>query len=194
MAYGHSWVDGDGASSPSSCFASRVAAELGLELDNRGVGGSNSTGTAALMAATPPPPASLYVLMTGLNDVRLGGESPSSAQPYAVSVRRILTAFRWASPSALVVAVMQPYLLDFSLYEPHNRGSNQLIDQFNGVLRRAAAEYSRVALAEADDWDPETMLDVDTVHPNDAGHASLARAVVRDVQGRPRSIKLTKLT
>nr|WP_245192332.1 SGNH/GDSL hydrolase family protein [Arthrobacter pigmenti] len=177
MAYGHSWVDGDGASSPSSCFTSRAAVELRLELDNRGVGGSNSTGTAALIAATPPPPASLYVLMTGLNDLRLGGESPSSARGYAAALQRIFTAIRRASPSALVVAVMQPYLLDFSLYAPHNLGSNSLIDQYNSVLRRAAAEYSRVALAEADDWDPETMLSADTVHPNDAGHASLARAV-----------------
>ncbi|MFJ5862592.1 SGNH/GDSL hydrolase family protein [Pseudarthrobacter sp. NPDC092439] len=179
VSYGHSWIDGDGASAPETCLAARVAAGLGLELDNRGVGGSSSTGTAGLVLADPPPPAALYLLMTGLNDLRLAGQSASALADYAESLRTVLGAVRTAAPEALVVAVVQPPLLDFSLYPPHNQGSNILVDTYNEALRQAIAGNSQAVLAEAPDWDAATMLDDDTVHPNDAGHACLARAVLR---------------
>lgn len=178
VSYGHSWVDGDGASSDRSSFAAVAARQLGLDVDNRAVGGSGSTATAELVASNPPPRAPLYVVMTGLNDLRLFGADPLALSGYSAALRRILTTLRRTSPNSLTVAVAQPYLVDFSLHPPHNRGSNTLIDEYNSVLRRSCAEYSRVALAEADDWDAALMLDDDTVHPNDAGHACLARAVV----------------
>ncbi|MFX1818583.1 SGNH/GDSL hydrolase family protein [Pseudarthrobacter sp. CC4] len=179
LAYGHSWVDGDGATSRSACLAARVARELGLELDNRGVGGSSSTGTAALVRQDPPRPARLYLVMTGLNDLRLGGDSASVLADYEASLRTVFDAFRLAAADALVVAFAQPHLLDFSLYAPHNLGSNGLVDTYNGVLRQVAADYPRVVVAEATDWDARTMLDPDTVHANDAGHECLARAAIR---------------
>ncbi|HEU4667746.1 MAG TPA: SGNH/GDSL hydrolase family protein [Arthrobacter sp.] len=178
VAYGHSWVDGDGALSPEACLAAQTAAALGLALDNRGVGGSSSTGTAALVQADPPPPARLYLLMTGLNDLRLGGDAASALEDYRAALRTILDACRRASPDALLVAIIQPHLLDFSLYAPHNLGSNALVDTYNGMLRQVAAEYPQVVVAEATDWDAATMLDADTVHANGAGHSCLARAVV----------------
>ena len=181
VSYGHSWIDGDGASAPGARLSARVASGLGLELDNRGVGGSSSTGTAALVRADPPPPAALYLLMTGLNDLRLAGDSASGLADYAASLRTVLGAFRQAAPDALVVAVAQPPLVDFSLYAPHNLGSNTLVATYNAALRQAVATHPLAVLAEARDWDAATMLDEDTVHPNDAGHACLARAVVRVV-------------
>lgn len=176
VSYGHSWVDGDGASSAGACLAALTAQGLGLELDNRGVGGSSSTGTAALVRADPPPSAALYLLMTGLNDLRLGGDSPSAIQQYRASLHTVLAAFRRASPDSPVVAIAQPYLLDFSLHAPHHRGSNELVDAYNGELRRIAAQYPQVVVAEPAGWDAGTMLDEDTVHPNDAGHRCLASA------------------
>ena len=178
VSYGHSWIDGDGASGPASCLAARVAAGLGLDLDNRGVGGSSSTGTAALVQADPPPGADLYLLMTGLNDLRLGGDTPSYLGQYADALRTVLAGFSEAAPDALVVAIAQPHLLDFSLHAPHNRGSNALVDTYNELLRRVAGEYSQVVVAEAAGWNAATMLDADTVHPNDAGHQCLAGAAV----------------
>jgi lysophospholipase L1-like esterase len=179
VSYGHSWVDGDGASGPASCLAVQVAASLGLKLDNRGVGGSSSTGTAALVQAVPPPSAALYLLMTGLNDLRLGGDSASSLDQYTGALRTILAAFSHAGPAALVVVLAQPHLLDFSLHAPHNLGSNALVNTYNAELQRVAAEYPQVVVAEAAGWNAPTMLDEDTVHPNDAGHGCLARAAVR---------------
>lgn len=178
VSYGHSWVAGDGASFSRSSFAELAASQLGFALDNRAVGGSGSTATAELVASNPPPQAPLYVVMTGLNDLRLHGEESFALSAYSGALRRILTALRRTSPNSLVVAVAQPYLVDFSLYPPHNRGTNTLIDEYNSVLRRTCAEYSRAAPAEADDWEAALMLSDDTVHPNDAGHACLARAVI----------------
>jgi lysophospholipase L1-like esterase len=178
VSYGHSWVDGDGASSTAASLAARVARELELELDNRGVGGSSSSGTAALVAADPPPPAVLYLLMTGLNDLRLGGDAASAVQGYCDALEAIFGAFTRAAPGAVVVALAQPHLLDFSLHAPHNRGSNALVDAYNRELRRIAAGHPNVRVAEAADWDPDAMLDADTVHANDAGHHCLARAAV----------------
>ncbi len=179
VSYGHSWVDGDGASGPASCLAARVAARLGLELDNRGVGGSSSTGTAALVRDTPPPPAALFLLMTGLNDLRLGGDAASSLEQYTAALRTVLAAFSHAAPDTLVVALAQPPLLDFSLHAPHNQGSHALVATYNAELRRVAAEFPQVVVAEAAGWNAVTMLDEDTVHPNDAGHSCLARAAIR---------------
>lgn len=179
VSYGHSWVDGDGASSPASRAAAKIAAVLGLELENRGVGGSSSTGTAALVQANPPPPATLYLLMTGLNDLRLSGDSASALGGYAAALRTVLDAFRRAAPEALVVAIAQPPLRDFSLHAPHNQGSNALVDRYNEELRRVGSEFRQVVVAEAADWDAGSMLDPDTVHPNDAGHRCLATAAVR---------------
>ena len=176
VSYGHSWVDGDGASSREACLAAQTAALLGLRLSNRAVGGSSSTGTAALVHATPPPQAHLYLLMTGLNDLRLGGDSEQSFHDYSAALRTIFAAFAASSPGARVVAIAQPHLLDFSLHAPHNRGSNILVDIYNGELRRVAANYPGVLVAEAADWSAHTMLDPDTVHPNDSGHRCLARA------------------
>ncbi|WP_299166498.1 SGNH/GDSL hydrolase family protein [uncultured Arthrobacter sp.] len=184
VSYGHSWVAGDGASFSRTSFAALAARELELALDNRAVGGSSSTATAELVVSSPPPPAPLYVVMTGLNDLRLHGEESFALSGYSGVLRRILTALRRTSPNSLVVAVAQPYLVDFSLYPPHNRGNNQLVDDYNSVLRRASAEYSFVALAETDHWDAELMLHEDTVHPNDAGHACLAQAVLHAVASR----------
>jgi lysophospholipase L1-like esterase len=179
VAYGHSWVDGDGASSRAAGFAALAARELGLILDNRGVGGSGSSATAELVASDPPPAAVLYVVMTGLNDLRLHGEDPAALNMYAAALRRILRTLQRTAPQSAVLILAQPHLVEFGLHAPHNRGSNQLIERYNAVLKQCAAEYPQALVVEADGWDARRMLDDDTVHPNDAGHACLARAVVR---------------
>ena len=181
VSYGHSWVDGDGASSAEASLAHRTARLLGLELDNRGVGGSNSTGTAALVTGDPPPPADLYLLMTGLNDLRLGGDAPPAIDAYCGALTAIFDAFTRVAPTAAVVALAQPHLLDFSLHAPHNKGSNALVDAYNHELRRIAASHPKVRVAEAADWEADSMLADDTVHPNDAGHRCLAQAAAAAV-------------
>jgi lysophospholipase L1-like esterase len=179
LSYGHSWIDGDGASSPGSSVAALVSRRLDLELDNRAVGGSSSTATADLIRADPPPQARMYLLMTGLNDLRLGGGSPAFFRSYSAALETILGAFRTTAPGALTLVVAQPQLLDFSRHAPHHHGSNTLVGRYNAELRRIAGRFSGVLVVEANGWDPQSMLDDDTVHPNDSGHACLAEATVR---------------
>jgi len=181
-AYGHSWIDGDGASDPARCLVEVAAGQLGLPADNRGVGGSLSTATAELVRARPPGPSSVFVLMTGLNDARLHGPSPAARDAYATALEVILTTFRAVSPDAVVIAVEQPYLGNYSLHAPHNQGSDAILDAYNATLRQVAAGRSRTSVATVAGWDRRSMLSDDTVHPNDAGHAQMAGAVVRAVR------------
>ena len=177
-AYGHSWVAGEAATSVSRGFVETAARMLGLTADNRGVGGSHGEDTAAVLSAQPVPPSSLFVVMTGLNDARRDGGSAAALARYASALQTIFDLLGRADPDSLIIAVAQPSLLDYSLHPPHDRGSNEILDAYNDELRDVAKRHFRVVIAEVDEWDPTTMLDADTVHPNDAGHAELARAVV----------------
>lgn len=178
-AYGHSWVAGDGASRPSSRFVDLAARRLGYVPTNLGVGGSASTDTADQLTRQPPPPSELYVVMTGLNDARRYGASSEPIESYAAALQAIFDTLTRATPAARVIVMVQPHLLDYSLHEPHNSGSDQILDAYNEQLRAVASRSAHVLLATVPDWVAATMLDEDTVHPNDAGHAALARAVVR---------------
>ncbi|WP_248764178.1 SGNH/GDSL hydrolase family protein [Pseudarthrobacter sp. SSS035] len=183
VSYGHSWIAGDGATTAANCLVQCAARRLGFEPENRGVGGSLSTATATLLVEDPPPPASVYVVMTGLNDLRFGGESAESLERYSEALDSIFSAFHRADPDAAIVAVEQPHLVDFRLHAPYDRGSNELVDIFNEELRSVAATHRRVVVAEVEGWDSASMLDPDTVHPNDAGHNFLADVVTSAMMG-----------
>lgn len=176
-AYGHSWVQGAGATTVENRLVEVTARELGLQPCNLGVGGSSSTGTAELLAHQPPPVAELYLLMTGLNDARLHGTDPAGLAAYSVALDVILRALRSAGPEARIIAVQQPHLLDYSQYTPHDQGSSDIVDRYNEQLRRSCAAPADVITTTVPQWDAESMLAADTVHPNDAGHAQIGRAV-----------------
>jgi len=144
-AYGHSWVQGDGATVPGNRLVEVAARELGLQACNLGVGGTSSIETAALLAVRPPP-AELYLLMTGLNDARLHGEDPAGLDAYTRALDIILGALGAVSPSSRVVAVEQPHLLDYSLHSPHDRGASDIVDRYNDRLRRSCAGRPDVAV------------------------------------------------
>ena len=78
----------------------------------------------------------------------------------------------------LVLALEQAYVCDYAGYAPFHRGSDAVIDAYNATLRQVASRHSAVVVA-IPDWNVDTMVAVDGVHPNDAGHRHLARAVVR---------------
>lgn len=130
------------------------------------------------MTEEPPPRAAIYLLMTGLNDARLHGASPVAAQEYAASISRILRAFHEANPDALTIVVEQPHLIDYSLYPPHNRGSDPAVDLYNEILKRAAEADPNTLYVRTPAWNAPTMLSPDTVHPNNSGHIYLAHEVV----------------
>lgn len=76
VAYGHSWVAGGSASSPRLCLVEIAARLMGMTPKNLGVSGSSSDHTAELVRRDGVPVAPTYLLMTGLNDVRMRGEDP----------------------------------------------------------------------------------------------------------------------
>lgn len=189
VAYGHSWIDGDGASGPDRNLVSVAAARLGLIAVNRGVGGSRSVETALVVDAEPPPPATRAVLlMTGLNDGRFSGGAGDALAAYADAVDTVLTTVRRAAPTAAVAVVEQPHLVDYSRYHPYDNGSDAVLDAYNAALRRVAAAHPGTLLVRVPGWDPLTMLDDDTVHPNDLGHAEIATAVAARF-GRPGTVQ-----
>ncbi|MBA3524971.1 MAG: SGNH/GDSL hydrolase family protein [Geodermatophilaceae bacterium] len=182
VAYGHSWVQGDGASRPERAFVDVAARELGVVATNLGVGGTASADVHSRLRGEPAPVSRQYLVMTGLNDARLHGASPEALESYAVALLAIFRAFHGANPAGRTVAVEQPHLIDYSLYPPHNRGSDAVVDAFNVRLRAVASTSPWVVLATVSGWNPTTMLSADTVHPNDAGHRELARAVIDAVE------------
>lgn len=182
-AYGHSWAYGTGAtrSDPTRRdlgFAALAARDLGLRHDDRAQSGSLSIETASLVTSESPLPASLVVLLTGLNDARLNGTSATGRGAYAAALGVILDAFQQASPDAFVLALEQPYVGNYAGYAPFDRGSDAVIDAYNATLRQVASRHAAVVVAITG-WNVDTMVAVDGVHPNDAGHRHLAQAVVR---------------
>jgi lysophospholipase L1-like esterase len=177
-AYGHSWVGGAGATREDRGFVEVAARGLGMRPDNRGVGGSLSTDTSDGLTREPAPASECYVVMTGLNDARLYGLGHGAIEAYAAALESIFVALASATSGASTIAVEQPPLLDYSGYEPHNRGSNDVLDAYNRQLREVASRFPAVHLATVTGWDATTMLDEDNVHPNDRGHAAVAAAVV----------------
>ncbi len=181
--YGHSWVQGAGASGPQRRLVNRAARGLGLQVDNRGVGGSLSIQTAELVARDVPPASSAYLVMTGLNDVRLYGESAGAMGELRDALDSILGALRAASRAAPVAVVEQPYLLDYTSHPPHDHGSDELVDRCNAVLRVVAGRHRGTVVVPVHRWDRLGMLADDAVHPNDDGHAEVADAVVVALRG-----------
>ena len=113
---------------------------------------------------------------------RLHGCSSNALESYTAALRAIFGAFERANPTALTIGVEQPHLADYSLHAPHDRGADDVIDLYNQRLRAVASRRPLCVIAVASGWDARTMLAADTVHPNDAGHAELARAVIRAMQ------------
>jgi lysophospholipase L1-like esterase len=181
-AYGHSWVFGTGSSRRDRGFSALTARVLRLRHDDRAVSGSLSMETARIVASNPPPPASLFLLMTGLNDARLNGHAPAAREAYADALALLFRAFHQASPAAAVLALEQPYVRDYTGYEPFHRASDAVIDAYNATLRQAASRHSCARVVAIKGWEVDTMVSADGVHPNDAGHWHLAQAVIRAVR------------
>ncbi|WP_433167093.1 SGNH/GDSL hydrolase family protein [Kribbella sp. CA-247076] len=183
-AYGHSWVYGTGARAHSEGFAVLAARELGLDLNNHAASGSLSTETARLVTAQAPEPADVFVVMTGFNDARLYGAAPAGRRQYEDSLEVLFRALHKADPKALLLAIEQPYVEDYSGHSPYDRATDTILDQYNAVLRAVVTALPFAATVVVDGWDARTMIAPDNVHPNDDGHAVLARAVVRAARER----------
>jgi lysophospholipase L1-like esterase len=177
--YGHSWVAGEAASRPQRRLSDLAAAGLGMAPVNLGVGGSSTVETASLVSRHGVVRAEAYLVLTGLNDARLHGTDPAALHAYSSALETVVTACEAAAPDAVVLLVQQPPLLDYRGYPPHDKGSPSAVDAYNRRMALAADRHRQAVLVHVDGWEPTTMLDDDTVHPNDLGHAAIAAASVR---------------
>ena len=177
--YGHSWVAGEAASRPERSLSDLAGARLGMTPINLGVGGSSTLEAAALVSRCGVVRAEAYLILTGLNDARLHGTDPAALDAYSSAMETVVTACEASGPDAVVLLIEQPPLLDYSGYPPHDQGSLPALDAYNRRLALVADRHRQAVLVHVDGWDPAAMLDDDTVHPNDRGHATLAAAAVR---------------
>jgi lysophospholipase L1-like esterase len=169
-------VTGSGASSPATRFVNVALSGLDKRwVDNRGVSGSTATDLATMLGASPPAQRAVYVVMIGNNEMRLNGMDGTAQAAYSTALDTIFAALRAAGPTSRIIAVPQPYLANYSLFSPYNNGSDAVVDAYNARLATAVAAVDGV-MANPNLWDKATML-ADGLHPNDSGHAELARAV-----------------
>ena len=183
VLYGHSWVAGEAASRPERRLSDLVAAHLGMTPVNAAIGGSSASQTAALVRRDGVVHGEAYLILAGLNDARLHGTDPTALDAYSSALETVVTACETAAPDAVVLLVEQPPLLDYSRYPPHDQGSAAALAAYNRRMGLTAERHRRAVLVHVDGWDPTTMLDDDTVHPNDLGHATLAGAATRAYVG-----------
>lgn len=186
-AYGHSWVEGAGASDASRSFVQLVAGRLRVPWRNHGVGGSSTEETAAVVSSRCRSNNDLNLVMTGLNDCRLNGGSRSSESAYARSLSAIFNSLD-GSGGVTTLAIAQPHLASYSMHAPYDRGSSQSIDRYNAILHSVASGYP-TSVVRLPKWDSLTMLDPDTVHPNDLGHRTIADAVLLNLSRRFGSLR-----
>ena len=110
------------------------------------------------MAANPPPAASLFVLMTGLNDARRYGRHRAARTAYADAVSQVLGAFSRAGPAAAVLALEQPYIRDYSGYDPFHRASDAVVDAYNATLRQAVSPHPSARVVAIKGWAVDAMV------------------------------------
>lgn len=110
VAYGHSWVAGDGATRPERRLVDVAALRMGLTPVNLGIGGSSSGQTADLVRREGAAPADAYLIVTGLNDARLHGGDPAALEAYAGALDVVVGGCAATSPESVTLVVRQPPL------------------------------------------------------------------------------------
>jgi lysophospholipase L1-like esterase len=177
FVYGHSMAADTAVPAPWSHF---VAAELGLPLVNRAMGGDIARQTAlrAGVHRGRPGTGDLVLVHTGLNDVMRYGNDPALPARYGATLRTI--ADRLGSAGATVHVLADVVQLRWDHHPPMDNGSAEA----NAAIRAEA-----LALPGAIDllpgWDPATMVLPDGIHPNEAGQAQLTRVILDALRADP---------
>jgi lysophospholipase L1-like esterase len=177
---------GNGYFSLVRAFVTARYPDLGLEWENRGVGGDT---TRHLMARWEEDVVALQPdwlsVKIGINDVwRKHGAKAHEAVPideYEANLRQLLTRAVDATGCKLIIA--EPYVIEKDQNDPQLRDTTA----FGLVARKLAAEFGAVnvrtqeafdaalATTESCDWA------ADRIHPNLAGHAVIAQAFLRAI-------------
>ena len=169
IAYGHSYLAAD----PD--YAQAAARGLGVGIERRARGGARIAQVDNWVSAGPwrwqPGQSDLVLLDATINDV-----GTTDLPTFARHLQSILDAI---SKGPALVVVMAPVPVRLS------RAGAPQIAPYAAVIRAELARYPNTVLADAGaGWNPKTDLGPDGLHPNDAGRALLARAVLAAVHTR----------
>lgn len=186
VPYGDSITDGAGASSDATRWSSVVAdlvmkstGRLLIE-DNAGYPGDNVIDTlgpgVATLALNKNP--ELIIFAGGLNDMRKNSNQASFTTQYGNMVQAAINA-----NVPYILCINLAHMTGYSDYGPtYNQGSDGLNHTFGGIIQTIAAAKS-VAFADIHTGmaHNDSLVTVDGVHPNDAGHAAIAAVVAAAV-------------
>ncbi|MCW3014437.1 MAG: Lipolytic protein family [Solirubrobacterales bacterium] len=175
MTFGHSYVSGRDPDHDVTPWPDRAGQALGLQLDNRGIGGTESPETLEVVREYKPDPQDTIVIECILNDALRHGRS--GLDVWRQSVDAMLTHVTPAVPADRILLVL----------DPPPRGSDQLTtdgEPFTRTLRRYADAGQEVAsrhgvrvLDLAPGWDTDRDISDDGLHPSEAGTQRIADLV-----------------
>ncbi|HWV23483.1 MAG TPA: SGNH/GDSL hydrolase family protein [Thermomicrobiales bacterium] len=175
---------GNGYMSLVRAFVTARYPELGLEWENRGIGGDTVRHLAARwdedVIALKPDWLSVKI---GINDVwRKYSQRPDEAVPvdeYESTLRTLLQ--RAVAETGCKLIVAEPYVIEKDASDP------QLVDttELAQVARRIANEFGAISVRTQEAFDavlqhtePSDWA-ADRIHPNLAGHAVIAQTFLR---------------
>lgn len=171
VAFGDSITVGDGATEHRYGYAQLVAGS-GL-LDNRAVSGTRMIDHEQAIRSATFEPSDTVLWLTGYNDMRIG----TPLEEYRAGLQSALSCI----PGAYIGNCLRMPQASYSI-PPNDKGSDARVLEFNRVIAqevRAAGCHLVDACAA---WD--TALCDDRIHPNNEGHAALARAFLATMRRR----------
>lgn len=165
-------VFGDSISERSG-FAELLGDELGLDVWNMAVGGSDLSCQITKIEAFEYVDGDKVLFLVGLNDARLG----RSAQELGVYMQRALT--KWDGLDVILGTTMKMLGDQYARHTPHDKASDASIEEYSDyLLSLGSASVSVVNVTDA--WVPdEANYLSDRVHPNSVG-AQLLFTIFRD--------------
>ncbi|MEA2189918.1 MAG: GDSL-like Lipase/Acylhydrolase family [Solirubrobacteraceae bacterium] len=182
VAFGHSFVQGNAPGAPEKPWPARVADELGVCEDNRGLAGSQSVHTAGFVEGYTPKDGDVVVIETILNDIFVTGVRGLPA--FRKNVDRMLDHLRKADeqPKRVVLVIDPPPAkwTDRPNQEPpFVHGSNGTLDQYAEALADIARKNRATVVDLRRGWEAERLELPDELHPDEQGTARIARIVTR---------------
>lgn len=163
--YGHSFTVTTPAN--GSPWPSQVAAATGYSLQNRGHGGDTIDQTADRVS--PAASGDVVLVEASINDVR--GFGLAGLDNFQSTLAAITAAL--AADGATVWVVLDPQIRNWA-YPGWDQGSPSVLAAYSDAAR---ATWPNV-IDTTPGWDVATMISGDDVHPNTAGMAHIAAAVV----------------
>ena len=174
LCYGDSIAEGWCASEPAGAWPHVAAREHGLDVVNLGYAGA-ARGEIASAEEIAQLPADAISIAHGTN---CWARTPHSAELFAAGLRAFLAIVRGAHPRTPIVAI-SPILRADAEHAPNKLGATlaDLRSAFEAVIeQRRAAGDAALTLVRGLALVPRERLP-DGIHPDDAGHVLMARAL-----------------